>query len=181
MILPTISSLFYIIFNKNILNPLRFVRRQRQQHQQYTTSFLQNHKTKPLQHRQQQKQLPQNQRQLKEEQKHRYCHINCLNNNNYKEDNNDDDDFDENDYDGNNNNNIIDYNDNYNNHNNVGGEIKTRTTKSLRKLPCKSYKNEIQNSHSCKCQRHVIIATAYTNPNSYTNGINTNDMRHVLR
>ncbi|KAM7353810.1 beaten path Ib isoform 1-T3 [Cochliomyia hominivorax] len=157
MILPVISSLFFIIFNRNILNPLRLERYLQNEHkiqeQQFTTRFLQNHKTKPLQHKWQPREKQQ------EEQEHRYCHSNCSNSNN--------DDDNNNDY-------------NYNNHNNVVGKIKI--TKSLRKSPCKRYKNEIQNSHSCKCQRLVIItANTNTKTNLYTNEVNINDMRHVLR
>ncbi|XP_037821505.1 uncharacterized protein MAL13P1.304-like [Lucilia sericata] len=173
MILPMISSLFFIIFNKNILNPLRLVLRQQQQRehqpqQQYTTSILQNHKTKPRQQRQNQNPIQNEnkkhkQQQQQKEQKHRYCHINCLNHNNYKKDD-DDDKNNDNDY-------------NNNNNDDGGGKIKTKT---LRKLPCRRNKKEIQNSHSYKCQRHVLIA-ANTNTDSATNGINTNDMRHVLR
>lgn len=179
MMLPMISSLYFVIFNKNILNPLRLVRQQQQRQQrehqpqqQYTTSFLQNHKTKPLQQSQRQKRKQQQfqQRQQQQEQEHRCCHINCLGDNYNK----DDDD---------------DYNNN-NNDNNCNGSsggydvdkvrLTAKTTALRRKLPCKRNKNEIQNSHSYKCQRHVIIATN-TNTDSATNGINTNDMRHVLR
>ena len=215
MILPTISRLFFILFNNNILSPLRAVRQQckqknqlqieHQPQQQYTTSVLQNHKTKPLQQRKRRQQQHQQQTQ---EQQWQYCHINCLknNHNDHNSDNNNYNNDDYNDYKYNNSSsNYISNTDTYSG--NVRGEIKAKPTikaAALRKSPQhkEKNKNEIQishshsHSHSHLHSAHISqrrVQTISRNTNTFAvivsdsatdliaNGLNATNMRHVLR